>query len=221
MTVTELQQWLVRRGQNIVVDGKGGPATRAAIVAAFTNTAAPAVTPAEIEAFAAEIGCTAKQLSAIATVESAGGGFDTHGRPKLLFERHYFYRLTQGAHGITSYSNPHGGGYSEDSWEKLGLAAGKDPDAAFASASWGKFQIMGAHWNLLGFSSSLGMAYQMSRSEAGHYSALVHFIRANHMEGKVKALSTDPATCVAFAKAYNGPGYKQNRYDEKLAAAMR
>lgn len=221
MTVTELQQWLVARGQAITVDGQAGPATRAAIVAAFTNTAAPAVTPAEIGTFAAEIGCTTKQLNAIATVESAGGGFDAHGRPKILFERHYFWRLTQGHYGLTSFSNQQSGGYSEDSWEKLGLAAGKDPDAAFASASWGKFQIMGAHWNALGFSSALGMAYFMSRGEAGHYTALVRFIEANRMVDKVKALSTNPADCAAFAKAYNGPGYRQNRYDEKLAAAMR
>lgn len=221
MNVTELQQWLVERGQSIAVDGKAGPATRAALVAAFTNKEAPAVTPEEIVQFAAEIGCTPKQLNAIAHVESAGGGFDVHGRPKILFERHYFYRLTQGAYGLTSYSNPHGGGYGEDSWEKLALAAGKDPDAAFASASWGKFQIMGAHWHALGFSSSLGMAYHMSRSEAAHYGALVRFIEVNNMADKVKALSTDPADCVAFARSYNGPNYRQNRYDQKLAEAMR
>lgn len=221
MNVTELQQWLVARGQAISVDGKGGPATTAAISAAFSNPNAPAVTPEEIAGFAAEIGCTVKQMNAIAHVESAGGGFDNHGRPKILFERHYFYRLTQGKYGVTNYSNPHGGGYGEDSWDKLGAAAGKDPDAAFSSASWGKFQIMGAHWHALGFSSSLGMAFFMSQRESAHYTALVHFIEANHMAEKVKALSTNPADCVAFAKAYNGPGYRDNNYDQKLAAAMK
>ncbi len=203
------------------MDGQAGPATRAAIITALTNPAAPAVTAEEITAAAAEIGCSVKQLSAVAKVESGGSGFDRLGRPKILFERHYFYRLTQGAHGVTIYSNSKGGGYDHDSWDKLTLAACKDPDAAFASASWGKFQIMGAHWHALGFASPMDMAYQMSRGEAAHYKALVGFIKANGLVEKVKALSANPVTCAPFARAYNGPGYAQNRYDQKLADAMR
>lgn len=221
MTVAELQTWLVDHGQNLVVDGKCGPVTRAAILAAFTNKEAPAVTAADVAGFASEIGCSVKQLQAIAAVESAGGGFTWEGRPKILFERHYFWRLTVGKFGITPFSNSVRGGYREDSWNKLCHAACKDPHAAFSSASWGKFQIMGAHWNTLGYRSPIAMAYTMSRSEGDHYEALVRFIKANSLQDEARALSTDPADCAPFAKAYNGPAYKTNSYDEKLARAMR
>lgn len=221
MNVAELQQWLVDHGQNIAVDGAAGPATRAAIIAAFTNKDAPAVTPRDIQSFAAELNCSVKQINAVATVESAGGGFDKQGRPKILFERHKFWQATGGKFGRTIYSDPKFGGYSLDSWEKLTRAAGKDPDAAFASASYGKFQVMGFHWRSLGYASPLEMAYAMSRSEAAHYQALVGFIKANNLTAAVRKLSTDPADCVAFARGYNGSGFARNRYDQKLAAAMR
>lgn len=221
MNVTELQQWLVDHGQQIVVDGKAGPATRAAILAAFVNLDAPAVSAIDIANFATELDCSPKQISAIASVESAGGGFTNEGRPKILFERHYFWRLTQGKFGVTNFSSRQPGGYKENSWDKLCLAACKDPHAAFSSASWGKFQVMGAHWNALGYISPIAMAYTMTRSEADHYEALVRFIKANKMEAKVRAISTNPDDNRAFCRAYNGPGYERNDYHNKLARLMR
>lgn len=221
MNIREFQEILNEKGAGLVVDGVGGPATRAALLQVFTNKEAPAVTPAEIAGFAKEIGCSEKQLRAVAKVESAGGGFTDSGLPKILFERHIFHRLTQGRFGLTVFSNPQYGGYGFDSWEKLTLAACRDPHTAFASASWGKFQIMGMHWHALGYSNSLAMAYSMTRSEAAHYDALVRFIKANSLQDEIRKLSTDPADCVDFARKYNGGGYRRNRYDEKLAEAMR
>lgn len=219
--VTELQQWLVAHGQAITVDGKPGPATRAAILATFANKGAAAVTGAEIEAFALQIGCSAKQIRAIAAVESAGGGFTNSGLPKILFERHYFHRLTQGRFTPASFSSPGAGGYGEDSWVKLCLAACKDPHAAFQSASWGKFQIMGAHWNKLGYPSPIAMAYSFTRAEAAHYDALVRYIKVFGLVDEVRALSTNPEDNRAFASGFNGPGYRKYSYHEKLARAMR
>lgn len=221
MTVADLQRWLNERGASLDVDGKGGPKTRAAILDVFANKDAPAVTDAELAEFAERCGASLKQLQAVAKVESAGGGFTTAGRPKILYERHYFWRLTNGVHGHKSWSNPKGGGYSEDSWNKLTLAACVDPDAAFASCSWGKFQIMGAHWQALGYPSPVSMAYTMRQSEADHYEALVRFIAANRLTDEMRAISRDPETCRAFAKAYNGPAYERFSYHTKLAEAMR
>lgn len=220
MNVADLQSWLNEHGQSLVVDGKGGPATRAAIIDVFTNKEAPAVTPADIAQFAAELGCTTKQLNAIAKVESAGGGFLKSGLPKILFERHIFWRLTEGRYGHASFSNPTYGGYGEDSWEKLCQAACRDPHAAFSSASWGLFQIMGSHWAALDYRSAVAFAYSMSRSEGDQYEALVRFIIENRMQADVQRLSIRYADCVGLARKYNGPGYARNAYDKKLAAAM-
>jgi len=69
-------------------DGKWGPKSRAALLDHFTNVNAPAVSDADIQAIAQRLGCTVKQVNAVAKVESAGGGFDKTGKPKILFERH-------------------------------------------------------------------------------------------------------------------------------------
>lgn len=220
MTTAEFQAWLNAHGENIAVDGAAGPMTRAAIMSAFANRNAPAVSDAEVTDFAAQIGCTVKQLRAVAKVESGGAAYDAAGRPKILFERHYFHRLTEGRWSVSAFSNPDAGGYSEDSWDKLAAAACRDPWAAFQSASWGKFQIMGAHWNALGYSSPLEMAWAMRQSEAGHYDALVRFVNVNGLADEMQRISTNPADNVAFASKYNGPGFRKFSYDAKLAVAM-
>lgn len=221
MTPTDLQRWLNDHGQSVAVDGKIGPASQAAIVAAFTNRNAPAVTDSQIAAFALRLGCTAKQLRAVAKVESGGSAFDNAGRPKILFERHVFHRLTDGQWDGTSFSNSSPGGYDESSWSKLTQAAAKDPDAAFSSASYGKFQVMGANWNALGYTSSIALAWSTVQSEAASYELLARFIERNGIKAKLAALSTNPAACRPLALAYNGPAAEaRNRYAEKLAEAM-
>lgn len=220
MTGKELQQWLNARGATLLVDGKPGPLTAAAIEVVFRNALAPEVNDNEIASFAAAIGCTVKQLRAVAKVESGGGAFDGKGRPKILFERHYFHRLTLGEWSVCDFSDPKGGGYNESSWLKLGRAACKDALAAFQSCSWGKFQIMGAHWKALGYPSPLEMAWDMRESESAHYDALVRFILANGLADEMRRLSANSADNVAFAKAYNGPSYAKFSYHTKLASAM-
>lgn len=220
MDVAAFQRWLNDHGAALTVDGKGGPMTRAAILHVFTNTDAPGASEGDIAAFAAELGCSLKQLQAVARVESAGGGFTKDGRPKILFERHYFWRLTQGKFPMSDWNQSKGGGYGLDSWTKLCMAACQDPDAAFSSASWGKFQIMGAHWSALGYPSPVAMAFTMTRSEADHYEALVRFIKANKLADEMRALSTSPKDCEAFAAAYNGPNFRKFDYAGKLARAM-
>lgn len=221
MTVTELQRWLCAHGQTVAVDGKGGPLTRAAIMAAFSNDCAAAITAEEIETLAQRLGCSAKQLRAVSKVESGGSAYDNAGRPKILFERHKFHDLTGGKYSVASFSNPMGGGYGEDSWGKLVKAACLDPEAAFGSASWGKFQVMGLHWNSLGYPSALEMAYSTVTGEAAHYEMLARYIEKNGLKGALASLSTNPADNVAFAKGYNGPAFRRFNYDEKLAEAMR
>jgi hypothetical protein len=205
----------------VTADGVFGPISRGALIAAFTNTRAPAISPEEVVGYAAILGCTAKQLNAVAAVESSGSGFDGVGRPKILFERHLFHRLTQGKWTPAPFSEPISGGYSDDSWAKLTAACGKDPDAAFSSCSWGKFQILGAHWSKLHYDSPFGLAQSCVRSEAAQYELLVRFIETFGLSDELRALSADPDTCRPFAKAYNGPLYERNSYHRKLAQAMK
>lgn len=220
MTIEELQRWLNAHGRNLEVDGKCGPATRDAIKVAFINRAAPAINDADITVLASRLGCTTKQLRTVSIVESGGKAFDDGGKPKMLFERHLFHRATNGAYSISSFSNPKRGGYNEDSWDKLVAAACKDPDAAFASASWGKFQVLGKHWSALGYPSAIAMAYSTVENEANSYEMLARYIEFNNLKPALRKLSTNPKDCAAFAKGYNGPMFKQFAYDTKLAKAM-
>lgn len=221
MNATELQKWLNEHGQAVAVDGSIGPQSRAAIIAAFTNPCAPAMTDEGIVLLAQRLGGTAKQLAAVARVESGGAAFDADGRPKILFERHKFHQLTNGKYSTTSFSNPLPGGYNEASWLKLTMAAGKDVDAAFAAASWGKFQVLGLHWQKLGYASPLEMAYSTVVGEPGHYEMLARYIEHFGLKQAFGQLSTDPRDNELFARLYNGPKYKNFAYDQKLAKAMR
>lgn len=220
MNPTDLQKWLTEHGQAIVVDGLCGPKTRAAISSAFTNPCAPAITDAEIGTFAARLGCSVKQLRAVAMVESSGSGFDAQGRPKILFERHLFHRYTSGHFSLSLYSNPSGGGYDIDSWQKLEMAACRDPDAAFSACSWGKFQVLGGHWNALRYASPIEMAYSAVTGEAAHYEMLARYAEVNGLGGAIARLSMNAHDNVEFARKYNGPAYQQFSYHTKLASAM-
>jgi hypothetical protein len=221
MDLKAFQGFLNGHGASIVEDGAGGPATRAAIKTVFSNTAAPAVTDADIVAFAERLQCSVQQIKAVATVESSGGGFTDAGQPKILFERHYFHRLTNGRFPTSPWNNVSAGGYREmDSWKKLAHAACLDPLAALASASWGKFQVMGQHAEKLGWENSLAMAYSMVKNEAAHYEALVRYVWTFGLTNAIRRLSTNPADNEAFAKGYNGPGFRQYDYHVKLARAM-
>lgn len=235
MTLKDFQYWLNTRGAKsattnrmgrpIAEDGKPGPDTRQAILSVFSNRQAPAVSPAEILAFATRLGGTTKQMRAVASVESAGSGFNEQGQPKALYERHYAWKRLRIL--LPLLSNPKPGGYTldadkdgiNDSWEKIADMAMRNPLVAFESASFGKFQVMGAWATKLGYPNAIEFAHSMVQSEAAHYEALVRYIEQFGLVHAFRALSTSPAACRPFAVGYNGRG--QKGYDTRLARAMR
>ena len=81
------------------------------------------------------------EMRAVIAVEARGYGFADSRLPLILYERHIFYRRTDGAHGDgSSLSNRRRGGYAKklaDRYAKLALAADLDQEAAYESASWG------------------------------------------------------------------------------------
>lgn len=202
-------------------DGRWGPASSAALVAHFTNRQANAISTADMAAAAAKLGCSLAQVRAVRDVEAAGSGFDAHGRPKILYERHKFHRITGGRFSPSPFSQSVRGGYDVSSWDKLNAAIGTgEVDAAFQSCSWGAFQVMGEWWDELGYPSPYAMAWTCAQSEGDHLEMLVRYIEHFGLQDELRALSSSPVSCRAFAAAYNGAGYRANRYDEKLAARM-
>lgn len=217
MTISDLQKAI-----GVQPDGLWGDLSRKALLNRFTSPNTAALDPKGMAGFAARLGVSVRQLAAVAKVEAAGSGFDTNKRPKILFERHKFHQMTGGRHSVSGFSNPRPGGYGENSWGKLldALAVG-EVDAAFMACSWGKFQVMGQYWNVFGYASAYALALSTVACESGHYELLVHYVEANRLQDAMAALSADPDSCRAFAKAYNGPDYARFDYHNKLAAAMR
>lgn len=224
------QTFLQDKGANFRqygIDGQVGGVTLGEFYRLFTNRNAAPVTDDQIAGWARGLGASPKQLKAFAAVESGGGGFQPTGHPKILWERHYFWRRIRIT--LPLISNPRPGGYTldsnrngiNDSWEKLQMACRRDPVAAFESCSWGKFQIMGAHWKALGYESVFHFAWSMVESEAGHYEGFVRFIRVNKLARLLARVSTNPADNIPIVRRYNGPGFRKFAYHEKLAREMR
>lgn len=185
------------------------------------------LTSADLDNAAAALGVPLAVLRAIDEVESRGEGFLADGRPKILFERHIMYKRLKAAgrdadalaRTYPAFVNQTPGGYrgGPGEWYRLDTARQIDRDAANESASWGRYQIMGFHWQTCGFASLAEFVDAMCESEARQLDAFVAFVKAD--AALLKALKAQKWAEVA--KRYNGPNYAENRYDEKLALAYK
>jgi hypothetical protein len=184
----------------------------------FSGPAKPLM-DADIVAAAANIGCKVAAIRAVIDVESRGG-FLPDGRPKILFERHYFSRLTQQKFDASNpeISNPVRGGYKGGTaeYDRLAQAIKLHRNAALQSASWGSFQIMGSNYKAAGHSSVENFVAAMVAGSSGHLNAFVNFVKNEGLADDL--IRRDWA---GFARGYNGAAYKENAYDTKLANAYR
>jgi hypothetical protein len=170
-------------------------------------------------------------LLAVVEVESAGKAYENDGRtPRFLFEQHVFYRellkrapdkLPAAVHvGLARKSWDRAVQYKEqgtskDRMDVLRRARAIDAECANLSASWGVGQTMGFHYKALGFASATAMVQHMT---TGGLAAQIDVMCRNISDmGMWPALKVK--NFAAFARRYNGAGYKQNAYDTKMAAA--
>ncbi|CAE6841620.1 hypothetical protein R69746_06951 [Paraburkholderia aspalathi] len=207
----------------LVVDGIAGPKTLAALA---TGQRAPKhLADADIVRAAETLDVPVACVRAVNEVESRGSGFLPDGRPVILFERHVFWRRLE-ARGIdpapfaARYPNIVSqtyGGYQGNAAEYMRLATAEqiDASAAWESASWGAFQVMGENWQRLGYSGVDDFVARMENSEGDQLDAFVRFVAAD--AGLLAALKG--RKWAVFAKGYNGPDYARNLYDAKLAQA--
>lgn len=182
----------------------------------FAGPATP-MTDEAVEQAAKSLGCPVAAVRAVIDVESRGG-FLSDGRPKILFERHYFCRLTGGKYnqGNPDISNPQWGGYKGGAaeYDRLARAIKLDRDAALRSASWGAFQIMGDNYKACGFADADSFVKAMVAGEPEQLEAFVSFVKKSRLDDELARLDW-----AGFARGYNGPAYKTNKYDSKLAGA--
>jgi hypothetical protein len=212
-----------QRDVGLVADGIAGPKTQAALLSGRVDPRL--LRQADIEDAAKILDVEVAAIMAVNEVESRGHGFLDDGTPVVLFERHVMYRRLEEA-GLDAKDlacrypnlvNPARGGYhgGAQEWYRLKMARQIADVPAIESASWGQFQIMGYHWEALGFSSALQFVDAMSSTETVQLASFVRFIEldpALHKALKARKWGE-------FAKLYNGPAYKDNLYDARLAAA--
>ncbi len=179
----------------------------------------------------AAIGVGEDELHAFIDTETSGSGFDSQGRPKILFEPHKFFaNLGPGAErniavkaGI-AYPRWGEKPYPHDSYPRLFEAMKINAVAALKSASWGMGQVMGSNYADLGYATVQDMVNDCCEDEENHVEQMVGFIKANDIDDDLRTLAalkrpTAPADCVGIVRVYNGPGYAKNAYHVKFAAA--
>ena len=173
---------------------------------------------ADYERVAKSIGCEVAAVRAVVSVEAAGSGFYSDGRPKILFEAHWFSDFTDGRYDDTFPSissrlwdrSLYIGGVGE--WDRIYRAANVDRSSALKSASWGLGQIMGDNYGSCGYKDVETFVKDMHESEGKQLQAMFGFIKSNGLATAL--IRQDWAT---FARGYNGESYRANAYDEKLA----
>jgi hypothetical protein len=154
------------------------------------------------------------EIWAVLSVETSGCGFLPDRRPQILFERHIFYRLTDGKYDDGDISDPTPGGYGPrgaPQYLRLNRAILKDRAAALQSASWGLGQIMGMNFANAGFRDVEEMVAAMSDSEDRQLMAMANFLTGTGLASFLRGHDW-----ASFARGYNGPNFAINRYDVRL-----
>lgn len=188
---------------------------------------------------AKETGISIAVIRAVDEVESAGSGFLSRTkRPKILFEGHYFYKILKKEFGLsiakkaqtmdpticyTKWTTEHYLGReaeygrlakATEICHKLSISDG----VALRSASWGRYQIMGDNYKLCGYDSVEDMVEDMFEDESLHLAAFIEYIKSTFLDDELFNLPKNPKYYAAqFASGYNGPLYKRNNYDVKIA----
>lgn len=247
--VRDLQRKLNELGYNITVDswfgdqtyqavidfqkkngitavGEVGPRTKALL---FDHPDQHSLQTTDLANAAKLLGVPVAAVATIAQIESSGHGFDATGRPVILFERHQFYRqlISNGtpeakanelAERMPNIVNQKRGGYIGGAGEfgRFASACQIDETSAIESCSWGMFQIMGYHWARLGYVDAQDFKLHMQESEGEQLQAFCKFILTDKKLHKAVMDCNWPVV----AEIYNGPAYKENHYDVKLARAF-
>ncbi len=166
-------------------------------------------------------------LKALNEVEAKGNGFQSDGRPKILFEGHIFWKelerrgvnpkeFVKGNEDILfqhrdKFKYKHG----REEYDRLDKAIQIHNEAALCSASWGAFQIMGFNYAAAGYPNIYSFVEAMHR-ESEQLNAVGHFLVSNNLLRKMRSKDFK-----AIARAYNGDGFNQHQYDRKLERAFK
>lgn len=174
-------------------------------------------------------------LLAVIEVESDGVSYATVNHkslgkqlrePLIRWEGHYFdKRLGANSRAIArkqGLADPKAGGIKnpssqEDRWNKLFWPAYDiNEQAAIESASYGVGQVMGAHWDKLGYSSAQHLLDSVRSSLGAQVYLMVAYIVVFGLLDELQR-----GDFQGFARGYNGPNFRKYKYDTKMKAAAK
>lgn len=187
----------------------------------FKGAALP-LSDGDVEIVAGYLGCDVAAVRAVLKIESAGHGFSA-GRPLILNEPHWFYRLLSGSQRTRAVNE----GLAYSKWGSrpypktqaaryawLDRAMAINGSAALQACSWGLGQIMGFNYRTCGFASVEEFVEAMKASEGAQLFAVARFCVSKGLQKHLRSKSWS-----SFAYGYNGAAYAKNGYHTKLAAA--
>ncbi len=225
---------------NLVVDGIVGLKTWSKLIELKNDLVAfndKFLSEKDVKDFANEFGLELAIVKAVNEIESNGKGFLVDGKPRILFEGHVFWRqLERNGVNPLQYVSDKNEDVLYKKWTKVYYKRGQGEynrlkkaanisdipvfyEAAYSSASWGAFQIMGFHYKNLGYSSINQFVSKMNEHEREHLKAFGKFIEITSFKGEKLIDWIKEKDWAKFAEGYNGSGYKKNKYDAKLKKA--
>lgn len=163
-------------------------------------------------------------VMAVVEIEAGRGheGFYAPGKPIINFDLNMFKRFSS-RHGIEldGYRGSHPDvfrkteGYSQaNEYKRLDQAMEIDRRTAVYGTFWGMFQIGGFNWKLCGAKSYEDFVERMSRSERDQLDMFANLILACDFDRHLR-----DKDWTAFARNYNGPGYRTHGYHKRIAGA--
>lgn len=211
--------------------------TQPKVVTTGNTIAHKAIDDDDIKEQCDKIGIEPAAMKAVIQTESGGSGFLPNGLPKILFEGHIFWKHL--AEKKAAGQIPEGPEFyaatnpdivyqkwtkqfylsGEKEYSRLEKAVKIDRDSAYMATSWGKFQILGENFKLAGFNTVNDFVEAEKISEVEHLKAFINFITRTKYKGLNLISYLQKKDWASFARAYNGPGYAQNKYDLKLEQA--
>lgn len=193
------------------------------------------ITENNFKAAAITLGCDVATIKAVNEVEARGAGFLPNGKIKILFEPHIFWQQLQKVARIkpTAFLPKHSdilypkwtrGKYGKESEQhgRLSRASLINKEAAYLSASWGAFQVMGFNFKKCGFKSVFDMVTEFEKGEYEQLVGFINYVKHDKLDDELRTKNW-----ASFARQYNGAGYKGNPfttnddYDLKLTAAYK
>lgn len=226
---TEFAVMQFQKSKNILVDGKVGDKTRAALA---ESDISKLLKDSDYVAAAIRLKVSELAIRVFGATEGRGVGFLNNGKAKILFERHRMYFYLNQFKGKTfaaaqmkaspSLVNTASGGYkgNEAEYTRLRLAQNIHSESALMSCSWGQFQIMGENWKDLGYESVFDFVEQMQTSESLQLEAFIRFIEfKTGMIGDKKVSLLDALRAEDWPTVftlYNGSNYKKLGYQAKF-----